>query len=76
MEMTPEEWVQTYILRVISELMKVGEQLKMSNEAGSLPGDKMAWCIDKINSVMNDLGHINEIVKSKNEIEICDKNEK
>lgn len=76
MEMTPKEWIQAYIFRAISELMKVNEQLKMSNEAGSLPGEKMSWCTDKINSVMNDLEHINDIIKNKNEIEKCDKNEK
>ena len=69
MEKTPEEWIRSYILRAISELMKVKEQIKMSNEAGSLPGDKMVWCAEKIDGVMNDLEHINEIAKMKNEIE-------
>ena len=52
-----EAVVKTTLKREIMELFKVREQLRMSNEAGQLPGEKAQWCIDKLGSVIADLGH-------------------
>lgn len=61
MEASTEAFLKAQISREIVELLKVKEQLKMSNEAGSLPGDKANWCINKISDITNDLGHISSI---------------
>lgn len=58
MDTSTKSFLKVQISREIVELLKIKEQLKMSNEAGSLPGDKAVWCIDKISEIANDLEHI------------------
>ncbi len=61
MEASNIEFLKVQIKREMTELLRVKEQLKMSNEAGSLPGDKADWCVEKLSDVVNDLGHILDV---------------
>lgn len=47
-DISKTEWMKQTLLRTRVDISKVINQLSVSSESGSLPGNKVEWCINKL----------------------------